>query len=276
MTDRKPSGFRRVGLAVSVILVILCGMCLSGCLGRKMTYPAPAVTVGPAPAPLEEIALKPASGKTVVAWVFLPAAPPGVPALLFFHGNGENLETLRLSGALEELRRLGVPFLAIDYPGYGRSRGNPSEQGVLESADAAVAWLGQRCPGRPLVSCGWSMGAAVALQTAARHPDRVKGLIALSSWTSLRDVARAHFPGWMVWLLLRERYPSLETAPRIACPALVMHGAKDDLIPASQGERVAKAISRARWVPIPGAGHNDILGEPRIWEEMAAFLKTLP
>mgnify|MGYP001584463909 CR=1 FL=1 len=247
---------------------------LSGCLGRKMTYPAPAVPVGAAPAPLEEITLKPASGKPVVAWSFLPASIDG-PALLFFHGNGENLETLRQGGALENLQQLGCPFLVIDYPGYGRSAGKPSERVLLEAADAAVAWLGERFPGRPLVACGWSLGAAVAIRTAARHPDRVKGLIAMSPWTSLKDAARTHFPGWMVWLLLREDYASLETAPKVACPALVMHGAEDDLIPASQGERVAKALPKGRWAPIPGAGHNDLLDHPQVWEEIAAFLGGL-
>ncbi len=250
-------------------------MFLSGCLARRMTYPAPAVPVGSAPAPLSEVALTPASGRAVSAWAFLPEdAAPGTPALLFFHGNGENLETLSQGGTLEELQRFGVPFLAIDYPGYGRSAGKPSERALLEAADTAAAWMGRRCPGRPLVACGWSLGAAVAIQAAARHPE-VRALVLLSPWTSIRDAAKAHFPAWLVGILLWERYPSLETAPGILCPALVIHGAEDDLIPAPQGEQVAKALPAARWVLIPGAGHNDLLMHRRVWDEIGAFLKRV-
>jgi uncharacterized protein len=261
-----------------LIVVLFAGGCalMFDSYARQMLYPAPPVPVpSPPPPPLEEVWLDVRTGERVLAWTSTKAAPEGAPVVLFFHGNGENLETLRYAGLLEELEGLGVAFLAVDYPGYGRSSGDPTEEGLLATGEAAVAWARERHPGRPLVSCGWSLGAAVAVAMAARHPEEVSGLIALSPWTTLEEAARLIFPGFAVKALLRERYDSLAAARRIGVPALVIHGELDEMIPASHGQRVAEALANGRWVPVPRTGHNDLMGRPLVWEEIGRFLAGL-
>jgi pimeloyl-ACP methyl ester carboxylesterase len=129
-----------------------------------------------------------------------------------------------------------------------------------------------------VIVCGWSLGAALSLATAARHPGEVQGVAVLSPWTSLADVARHHFPPILVRALLRETYDSLAAARQVTVPALVIHGEEDDLIPAEQGRRIADALAgpadRIRWVPVPGAGHNDLLAQPMVWEELARFFSS--
>jgi hypothetical protein len=116
----------------------------------------------------------------------------------------------------------------------------------------------------------------VALDLAARHPQDVAGVVALSPWTSLQDVARLHFPGWLVGLALRERYDSRTAASTVRGPVLVMHGERDTIIPAAQGRELAQALgARARWVAVPGAGHNDLLAVPAVWREVRGFLDSL-
>jgi hypothetical protein len=245
---------------------------------RQMLYPAPPVTVpSPPPAPLAEVWLGLATGERVDAWAYTPAAlPDEAPVVLFFHGNGENLETLRRSGLFEQLGGLGVAVLASDYPGYGRGSGVPSEEGLLATGDAAVAWARQTHPQRPLVVCGWSLGAALAIATVDRHAEEVGGLIALSAWTTLEEVAVKLFPAFAVKMMLRERYDSRSAARRIRVPALVVHGEHDDLIPVEQGEEIASVLGgAARWVRVRGAAHNDLLGHREVWEEMKRFLSGL-
>jgi acetyl esterase/lipase len=86
---------------------------------RQMLYPAPPVPVpSPPPAPLEEVWLDLPDGNRAQAWTLAdPGLPATAPLVLFFHGNGENLETLRWSGLFEEVGRLGVGVLAADFPG---------------------------------------------------------------------------------------------------------------------------------------------------------------
>jgi pimeloyl-ACP methyl ester carboxylesterase len=277
---RLPRAFSRPvlwkGLGVAAVAAI--PLLMLDAFAQQALYPAPGVAVpSPPPAPLEEVVLDLSTGERAVAWAWAePGLPPEAPVALFFHGNGENLETMRWAGLYDDLARLGVAFLAVDYPGYGRSTGSPSEEGVMATGEAAVTWARRRHPGRPVVLCGWSLGAAVAIPIAARHPEQVRGLIALSPWTSLAEVAAEHFPGFLVKMLLRERYESLAAARRVRVPALVIHGDLDDLIPAVQGQRIAEALAGPkRWVPVPGTGHNDLFARSEVWREIAAFLRSI-
>ncbi|HMB54957.1 MAG TPA: alpha/beta fold hydrolase, partial [Thermoanaerobaculia bacterium] len=125
----------------------------------------------------------------------------------------------------------------------------------------------------PLVVVGWSLGAAVAVQLAARRPGALDGVALLSPWSRLADTAAAHFPGFMARPLVGDRYDSLAAAPRITAPVLVMHGERDRIIPAVQGERLVEALAEregveTRWVAVPGAGHNDLLGRGVVWDEL--------
>jgi uncharacterized protein len=245
---------------------------------RQMLYPAPPVPVSsPPPAPLEEVWLDLPDGSRALAWALVPETlPPAAPLVLYFHGNGENLETLRWSGLFEEFGRLGVAVLAADFPGYGRSTGTPSEEGLIATGDAAVAWARARHPERPLVVCGWSLGAALAIATVDRHPEEVRGLIALSPWTTLAECAVEIFPEFAVKAMLREHYDSRAAARRIRLPALVVHGERDDLIPVGQGEEIASVLAGDKtWVPVRGAAHNDLLGRGEVWGAMARFLAAL-
>ncbi len=250
-----------------------------------LLYPAPGVPVpSPPPAPLEEVRLELTTGHEVVAWLSLPPAledDPGAPApvALFFHGNGENLETMRRARMFQELRDLGVIALAVDYPGYGRSSGKPDERGVLATGPAMLEWAEERFPDRSVVLCGWSLGAAVAIRTTAEAGGRVDGLAALSPWTTLDDTVRSHAPRWIAGWLFDEEYDSLGAVRSIRLPALVIHGEEDRIIPVEQGERIAEALEDAgsdvRWVRIPSTGHNDLMARPRVWSELRRFVRAV-
>ena len=259
---------RRAGVTRLGVAVLLTAVGTMSCGRTPMLYPAPAVPVpSPPPPPLEEVWLEVTGVGRIAGW-FQEGSGSG-PCPVFLHGNVGNLETLRLSGALASFAEIGLPSLAVDYPGYGRSDGKPSETGLVASAVAAVDWTVRRCR-RPIVLVGWSLGAAVALQAAAES--RVAGVVAMSPWTSLDEIGREHFPGWMVGLFARERYDSLGAASELDVPALVIHGARDQIIPADHGRRVAEALAGARWVEVAGYGHNDLLAAPIVWEELRGFL----
>ncbi|MEO1083446.1 MAG: alpha/beta hydrolase, partial [Acidobacteriota bacterium] len=104
-------------------------------LVRQMLYPAPPVPVPEAPpAPLEALMLESSEGDQISAW--LRERQGSDRAVLFLHGNGENLATLHWSGLFDEFHRLGFSTLAIDYPGYGRSTGKPSEASLTAAGIA--------------------------------------------------------------------------------------------------------------------------------------------
>lgn len=247
----------------------------TGCSMKSMIYPAPGVQVGAPPASFDEVLLRLEDGSQVVGWHWPGAERADGPVMVFFHGNGENLETLKWAGLYDQLTALGFPFLVVDYPGYGRSTGEPSEVSLKVAAGAALEWVVEQYPNRAVVPCGWSLGAALAIHLAAEHPTEVRGVVAISPWVSLHEVAKAHFPDWLVSIGLREEYNSLDATRRIGSPALVIHGTGDRIIPAEQGEAVAGGFDSAKWVPVEGAGHNDLLSVSAVWQEIDSFVSGL-
>lgn len=241
---------------------------------RFMTYPAPPVKVpSPPPEPFEEVQINYAVNNSVNCWLYENKANSDATVLLMFHGNGENLATMHMGGLLDQFMNLNAHFLAVDYPGYGRSNGKPSEENNIAAANAAVRWMTDRFKENPKIVFGWSLGAAVAIQTKFHNQNKIDGLIAVSAWTSLTNVAAAHYPRFLVNALLKEKYNSSEAAKAIRCPALLMHGERDNIIPFSQGSKVAQAMgTSAKWIPVANVGHNDIFNEEVVWEEIASFI----
>lgn len=264
------STFRRL-LAGAIAFAVVPAACW---LGRAATYPAPDVPVGAARPPLEEVRLVRPSGASVTGWLW-PATAGAMPkpALLFLHGNGENLQTLYDAGILHALHGLGAHVLAIDYPGYGRSQGRPSEAALVEAADAALTWLEQRFAAAPKVLVGFSLGAGVAAQLAARAGARVSGVALVAPWSTLLDAADEHYPRWLPWMVLRDRYDTVAAAAHIQAPVVIVHGADDRVIPPRQSARVAAVAPALRSrVVVPGAGHNDILDRPETWTALRGVL----
>ncbi len=273
MSIRKRTAVRPffiIGLILLLIILVL--LTMNNFFVRQLTYPAPSVTVPQnPPEPLENVTLTIYGQTSVSAWKYI--AHDDGPFVLFFHGNGENLATMWQSGTFENLKNLEVNFLAIDYPGYGRSEGEPSEESILETAKAAVSWIIQNYPNQQLIVCGWSLGAAVAIQTAEMFPADVDALIALSAWSSLRDVASEHYPDWLVRLVLKEKYNSCQTAERIHVPVLLIHGVQDQIIPIEQGKSlIGQFPVKPRWIEIPDANHNTLLAYPEVWREIKMFI----
>ncbi|MCB0290474.1 MAG: alpha/beta hydrolase [Calditrichaeota bacterium] len=243
----------------------------------KMLYPAPWLGVKAPPAPLEEVALPLEGGSSVIAWRYRhPFPTPQTPVLIFLHGNAENLQTMALSGIFTQFQKLNTHFLALDYPGYGRSGGRPSEASLTAAGMAALERAEADFPGHPVILAGWSLGAAAAFQVAVRAPEQLRGFIALSAWSSLEDVAKVHFPAWLVRALLRERYDSLAAASQITCPALLIHGETDDLIPVTHGVQLSRQLPNLqRWLAVPHTGHNDLFSRREVWEALEGFVKQI-
>lgn len=234
----------------------------------------------------ELVRLETAGGDRVVALFGAALGPDGRPrpdaatrpTLLFFNGNGTCLKAAADQFAL--FRRAGANVLIPDYVGYGMSGGVASEAGCSATADAAFAHLRARkdVDPRRIVAGGWSLGAAVAIDLAAREP--VAGVVALSGFTSMVDMARRNFPYLPARLLLRHRFASESKLRRVSCPILIGHGRDDALIPFAMAGRLAAAANGpVTRFAVDHAGHNDffLIGEDQIADELRRFLdQTAP
>lgn len=196
--------------------------------------------------------------------------------LLFFHGNAGNLYD-RL-GNVELLLGMGLDVLIIDYRGYGKSGGEPSEAGLYADGMAAYRFLTEERGVAPsdLVLFGRSLGSAVAIELATRVP--IGALIVESAFTSARDLAREHYgflPGMLIRSMTHE-FDSISKVESVHVPILFVHGDRDSIVPERMGRRLFEAAPASKaWYGIEGAGHNDMVavGGGNYVRHLDAFLR---
>ena len=207
-------------------------------------------------------------------WV--PARTPSIGHLLLCHGNAGNIGDRVAHLAL--LSAVGFDVLAFDYRGYGRSSGRPSEQGTYLDARAARDALLSRdgVDSSRVFYLGESLGGAVALALALERPPA--GVILQSTFTSVRDMARVHYP-LLPPALVPDAYPSLRRIPRLQAPLLVLHGARDEIVPLMHADALAEAAPAPKRLHVfPGVGHNDLITRAgTAWAQaIAAWARDLP
>ncbi|NLD99836.1 MAG: alpha/beta hydrolase [Fibrobacter sp.] len=261
------------------ILFLFTILCLSsGCsIIRRFTYPVPRAVVGsPPPSPLVEITIPVSGTDKITGWLSnAGAGNDSTPILLFLHSGRENLQTMLQERFFGDIARLQVHCLVIDYPGYGNSSGNPNENAIITATDTAFSWLRKKFPNNPKFIGGWSLGAAVAIQIAVRHPNDLKGLIVIDGWTSMSAVAAHRYPKWLIKFLMKEQYNSIQAIESVEVPTLIMHAEFNTKIPMLQGKALSESSSQLKkWLIIKGATHEDVLKNSRVWEEMSSFVKN--
>lgn len=236
--------FARLAFLALVLVYLL--LLLATLFADRLIFPAPA---GSYVRGSELIALRTADDLEIAA-LHLPN-PSAEYTLLYSHGNGEDLGTIRPK--LRHLRKAGFAVFAYDYRGYGLSEGVPSAEGTYLDIAAAYGYLRDELAVEPerIILHGRSVGGGPAVDLAARVP--VAGLILESSFTTaFRVVTRLP-------LLPGDRFRNIDKIGDVECPVLVIHGRNDRIVPFSNGPalyRAAPEPKRKYWVE--GAGHNGL------------------
>jgi alpha-beta hydrolase superfamily lysophospholipase len=239
----------------------------------------------------EDVRLTTADGIRLGGWL-LPC-PTARGNLIFCHGWGRNRG--HVAGLLPTLHNLGLNVLAFDFRGHGASAGHTSAFGQREAADlrAAAAYLRQRCPGKPLVLVGISLGAAVTLQTLPDLPEvravwiegcfsRLENVVA----DYLRPVPKplrgglVHLCELIAWLDCGLWAPEVnpgEALRRVQVPICFCHGTADELVPLREGHALFDAYNGPKecfWVA--GATHYNVRQSNRqeYLRRLRTFLNT--
>ena len=176
---------------------------------------------------------------------------PPVPTVIFAHGNAELIDYN--VDEMMPFRQLGMGALLVEYPGYGRSSGSPSQKGITAAFTAAYDMLLERKIADPkkIVLYGRSLGGGAVCALAARRPSA--GLILMSAFTSIRSFAiRYGAPGFLV----RDPFDNLQVVTNYPNPILIMHGRYDNVIPYRHGLKLHQAAPNSRMISYECA-HND-------------------
>jgi fermentation-respiration switch protein FrsA (DUF1100 family) len=211
---------------------------------------------------VEDVWLTAADGVRLHAWHAAPlvgrsGALEPVSAdrtVLFLHGNAGNVS--HRYEIIERFASLPANVLALDYRGYGRSHGMPSEEGLYRDAQAAWDYLtkARGVPANRVVIYGESLGGAVAVDLASKV--QPCALVVQSSFTSIADMAAEVMP-FVPRFLVRTKMNSLEKIARVRAPVLVVHSPADDIVPYKLGRKLYEAAPEPkRFHEIKDAPHN--------------------
>lgn len=200
----------------------------------------------------ESFELSTGEGSTVTGWAV--ETDPNAPWVIHFHGNAGNISS-RVD-YLKLFHDLGFNGVVFDYRGYGRSQGQPSEDGLVEDGLAVVRYLleERKVSKRYLVYFGESLGGGVAAAVAVEEPPQA--MILKSTFTSLVDVSSEFYPFLPTNFLLKSRFPTKDRIPTFLFPKLVVHSRSDTVVGFDHGQRLFQVAGEPKQFLEIYGGHN--------------------
>lgn len=257
---------RGAGLALLVYAALMFVM------QRRLAFPGASLgsprASATAPAGVRQAWLDTSYGR-VEAWFIGAPDPASSPTVVFAHGNGELIE--HWQPAMEDVAKVGINVLLVEFPGYGHSDGSPSRASIREAFGRAYDWLVAEggVPRDRIVAYGRSIGGGAATDLARDRP--VRALALQSTFSSAMRFAREMFvPGFLV----RDRFDNARAVAEFQGPVLLMHGPEDEVISYAHAERLA-SVRPGLGVTQIACGHNDCLAVwPSIVGELERFLRA--
>jgi hypothetical protein len=201
--------------------------------------------------------------------LFFPATDSSKGLVLYLHGNADNLQ--RWGAYTIDFTSRGYDVLAIDYPGYGKSPGTPTEASVYASAELAWQWAVDHYSADRILIYGRSLGSAPASYLSSRH--RAKLLILETPFYSMPDILHRRNPIGP-WLNDNYQFPNQQFLADSQNEAYIFQGTADRTVPYASALKLKPLLSdSSRFIVIEGGGHRNLREFPRYQAQLAAVLE---
>jgi abhydrolase domain-containing protein 13 len=213
------------------------------------------------PIPYEDVTITTDDGEHIHAWLLFKS--PTAPTLIYFHGNAGNMG-FRLQNAAGMYGYSDYNVLMMDYRGYGKSTGSPSERGLQLDGVAMLKYLKQhpRLSNSPIVVFGRSLGGALAVWLAYHHGPDISGVIVENTFMSIPTMVDRLMP-WATsikWLILRIKWDSIGMIGALPQPIMFISGDRDDLVPSFHMKKLYEGAVKSAFrymYSVVGGTHND-------------------
>ncbi len=212
------------------------------------------------------------NGVMLHGWFIKREISRNSPLIIYYGGNAEDV-----SGNLQDLERFHTgSFLFVNYRGYGNSDGKPTQDLLFEDALFIHDYIvkTENINADSIILMGRSLGSGVAVYVA-KHRE-VGGVVLVTPFDSVTNLAKRHFPIFPVGILLKHRFESTALASDIMTPAISIMGSNDGIVPNKHSMDLVNSWGGPiKAVIINGATHNDVQGYELYWQAINEFLKSL-
>ena len=259
-------------MATALGLYLLLALFMFGCQRSFLYFPDKSdPDIGDAGVEgLVAVRLESEPGLEVEHW-YRPAAAADGPVLVVFHGNAGHIG--HRVPKYRPLLDAGFGLFLAEYRGYGGNAGKPDETGLTADARAVMAYLaGAGIAGDRVIVFGESLGGGPAVKMAVEFD--VAGLVLESPFTSIGDVAQAHY--WYLparWLVL-DKWDNAGRIGGLRAPLLIIHGERDRVVPTRFGRELFELAPEPKQALfVPGADHNGLFNHPEVISAVIAFVR---
>ena len=260
------------------IISILPGLAMFGCkpvINEFAFHPDTenVISASKLPDEIQEITISTAD-KVSITSLYLPSTKSD-KLLIYFHGNAGNI--YHRIPSLLQLHQFGINVIGVSYRGYGKSEGEPSEEGVYLDGKAVFRYAVEQLafPKENIIILGRSIGTTVAINTAQNK--QIGGVILITPLTNGKEQAEAAGLG-AISLLAGSSFDNITKIGNIKSPLLVIHGTNDQVIPFSMGKEIFdRAKVKKKFVKIEGANHNNLHDDygKKYWLPIIRFIKNV-
>ncbi|XP_060600920.1 protein ABHD13-like [Ruditapes philippinarum] len=231
--------------------------------------------------PFENVFVKTKDGVSINMYLVKNQNTFAFPTVMMLHGNAGNIgHRLMMTYYLYKIAHCNV--LMVEYRGYGKSSGKPSESGIYQDAEAAFEWLLKRedIDSKKIFILGSSLGGAVSIKLTSnpQYAGHIAGLMLENTFTSLPDVAKSLFSlkalDFLPTFCYKNQFPSEYRIGKITVPTLFLSGQSDELIPPRMMQALynLSGSNLKRLVPFEGGTHNDTCLCPGYYESISQFM----
>jgi len=197
------------------------------------------------------------------------------PIILYFHGNAGNI-THRITNVFS-FYKLGYPVLIIDYHGYGKSEGTPTENNLYLDGEASLNWLFSKgYKESEIIIYAKSLGGGIGIELATKY--KFKGLILESTFSSLTSVAQSIYPFIPASLLIWDKFDNIFKINEVQTSLLILHGKEDNFINPNESIRLFNNANEPKILRlIEDASHNDVQYSKKYnyWKELNNWIDSL-
>lgn len=189
---------------------------------------------------------------------------------IFYHGNaGSACQRVYIK---EEFEKLGFSYIIVEYSGYSGENQKPSKKLLMENVEDVNQFVAKN-KFHEIVIVGESLGASLAIyHSTLIDSDK---LLLISPFHKMADIAKRNYPVYPISIILTEDYNNAELIKNSRAKSVeVIHGTKDEVIPAEQSKKLFDEIGivNKKYIEIQGAGHNDMFGFEETYKNIDEFL----
>jgi uncharacterized protein len=189
--------------------------------------------------------------------------------ILYFHGNKDNIS--HYAPVADNMTKRGYEVWMIDYPGYGKSTGELTEQVLYDQALQLYKMARARFSPDSIVIYGRSLGTGVASQLASVRD--CKRLILETPYYNIPSVASTYLWMYPVDRMIKYKLPTNEYLTKVTAPVTIFHGTNDGVIPYDNAVKLKEVLkSGDEFVTVNGGTHNDLNNHKEMVNELNRIL----